>query len=84
MAEIEDLTLHYLRRFDEKLDRISEDVREIKGGSVFLNNSMPRFPNVSIGLRRASIALKAGLIWSARTDHQAARKRRMASSHSNR
>jgi hypothetical protein len=31
MAEIEDLALHYLRRFDEKLDRVADDVREIKG-----------------------------------------------------
>jgi len=31
MAELEDLTLRYRRRFDEKLDRVADDVREIKG-----------------------------------------------------
>ena len=47
MAESEDFTLVLLRRIDEKLDRVSDDVRDLKGRVTSLEES---FANLQHGI----------------------------------
>jgi hypothetical protein len=47
MIEPVDLTLNMLRRIDEKLDRVSDDVRDLKGRVTTLEES---FANLRHGI----------------------------------